>query len=137
MMRKITFLLMLFVLVACGSKQMQLDLDLSFQEYYFDRQMGGTQAAGINESYYFRVSNPKIVLDQLKVRDEVLELELKEDGLFWATTKMLSKDGYIFSDYNKVELFGHLNGGDTEMHWELDSVPLREQIFMPAAPPRD
>ncbi len=114
-----------------------MDLDMSFQEFYFNRQMGGTQAAGINESYYFRVANPKIILDQLKVRDQVLELELKEDGLFWASTKMLSKDDYIFSDYSKVELFGHLKGGDIEMHWDLDSVPLREQIFMPAAVPQD
>lgn len=126
-----------FFMVACGSHSNSADQELpKLIEYYFNQQIGGTPEAGINETYYFRLEDDKVILEQLKVGEEQLELSTADGLLFTATSDLKSAQATNPAKYRKVELFGRSRDGDSQMHWQMDSVPMREQIFMPLAQPQ-
>jgi len=129
-------ILLLIGLGACKSKQKlrQKSINLDLEELYFDRQIGGTQAAGVNEIYYFRPVNPQIELYTLKVQGQELSLEFV-NGYYRAATELRSADQVGSASWRSVELFGGLKNADRQIHLEVDSVALREEIFMPAAIP--
>lgn len=130
------FLVLLFSLSACKSKQglklQEINLDLEVE--YFDRQIGGTEEAGVNEIYYFRPVNPELELQTLKVQGQTLSLSLV-NGFYRGTTELRSSDEVGNATWRSVELFGRLKNADSQIHMEIDSVPLREEIYMPVAIP--
>lgn len=138
-MKKMLFAgLLSLLVVACGSHSNSSEQARpKLVDYYFNQQIGGTEEAGINETYYFQLEDDAVVLEQIKVKDEQMELSSSDGKMYWATSALQSAEATDPSKYRKVELFGRARDGDVLMHWVMDSVPMREQIFMPSAKPQD
>lgn len=126
------------LLVACGSHSKEGEQAMpKLLDYYFNQQIGGTEEAGINETYYFKLEDNAVVLEQIKVKEEQVEMSTSDGLTYMATTSLKSAEASDPSKYRKVELYGRLRDGDALLHWVMDSVPMREQIFMPSAKPQD
>lgn len=137
-MRNLFLGLLVLAITACGSSSQQKKKEIpspELSEYYFDQQVGGTAEAGINETYYFKVKDDLAIIESIKVREEQIEMESRDGVLFHGTSSMMSGDEVDNSKFRKVEVFARLREGEGAVHWQLDSVPLREQIFMPSAMP--
>ena len=125
-------------LVACGSHSKEGEQAMpKLLDYYFNQHIGGTEEAGISETYYFKLEENAVVLEQIKVKDEQMEMSTSDGLTYMGTTSLRSAEAADPSKYRKVEFYGRLRDGDALLHWVMDSVPMREQIFMPAAKPQD
>lgn len=135
-MRKLVAFLLVLSAMACGSQKKNGALQVEIQDYYFDQQIGGTGEAGINESYYFKFDDDSAIMERMTVGGKSYDLKSKDGMLFQATTELMSNDEVNTASFRKVSLIGKARRGDGMIHIQLDSVPMREQIFMPSALPQ-
>lgn len=135
-MRKLVAFLLVLSAMACGSQKKNSALQVEIQDYYFDQQIGGTAEAGINESYYFKFEDDSAIMESMTVGGKSYDLKSKDGMLFQATTELMSNDEVNPASFRKVSLIGKARRGDGMIHIQLDSVPMREQIFMPSALPQ-
>lgn len=138
-MRILRFIILIMGVSACGGHKEKArntpakqSPQAQFLEYYYDQQIGGTPEAGINEIYYFRLTDESAIIKQLKVGGETIDLSSPDGVLFTGSTSLQSADQLPETKYRKVELFGEPREGEGEMYWQIDSVPLRQKIFMPS-----
>ncbi len=114
----------------CGSYKSVLETEL--EDYYFNQHIGGTQSAGINEVYYFHLSDDSVIIEQMQVEDTRVDLKSHNGLLYHCATPLADPQKVNPNEYRKVMLFGKARKGDAVVTWELDSVPLKERIFMPS-----
>lgn len=121
------------LLIACGGSKVQSAINIEPSVYYFVRTIGGTPQAGIGETFYVKFSDPKLKIESMQLGDKQIDAEAQADGYFTAT--VMAPEPYL--EYRSIELFGAYEGKDMEVHIQLDSVKLKEEVFMPAARPQE
>jgi hypothetical protein len=130
-MRKLALLILVLIIQSCGGSKSSVVLNLDTRDYYFVRTVGGTAEAGISETFWVKFENPQLQVESMRYADQSAAAQLQEGGYYTASFNAQKP----MVDFRKLEIFGYLKGEDTQVHIELDSVRLKEQVFMPAAMP--
>lgn len=130
-MRKIGIIAAVLLLAACGSSTKNFVVKANLAEYYFIRTVGGTEAAGINETFYFQFKEDNIIAEKMQLGELEIDLEF-QGGKYVGTGPLESAEDNDGAEFRSVEVFGRLKEGDAQLHWLIDSVPLRETVFMPS-----
>lgn len=133
-MKKFLSLATLLILFSCGGTKVQTNLNWSLADFYFDRTIGGTPEAGISKTFWLKPQDPNLIIETIKLADQSMEAKAQNEGYYTATFFFKEGTEMALANLHALEYFGHHHNGDVQIHGEIDSVALREEIFMPAAP---
>lgn len=118
------------LLAACGShSSSKLSSVDCLADHYFDREVAGIQQAGSALIFHFQLGENNLVLDSMRVK-RVLAPLMAIDSLHYRSESIHLLDEEQSDSYS-VRVYGRQVGATEGFSWLLDSVPLREQIFLP------
>lgn len=133
-MKRLLSLAALLILFSCGGSKVQTSLNLQLADYFFDRTIGGTPEAGISKTFWLKPQDPNLIIETIKLADQSKEAEAQKEGYYTATFFFKEGNEMALANSHALEYFGSHKKVDMQIHGEIDSVALREEVFMPTAP---
>lgn len=133
-MKQLLSIFSALILISCSGTKVQTNLNLKLEDYFFDRTVGGTPEAGISKTFWLKPEDSNLIIETIVLDQESQKAEAQEEGYYTATFFFKTPTDLALASSNTLEYFARLKKGDMLVRGVIDSVALRNEIFMPAAP---